>query len=852
MKKLLTLTLLIGFSLTLFSQSLYKVNLKTPAQAEKFLEQTELKVHYVNDAFIIASGEMEPSENAVKITDQAWQSKSEYFLVWMPEKEREAYLNHVQNNANLLYADKQMAIVASGLTEIKAVKAAVHGGIVKIQQHAVRKVKPVKRFADVPKDADSTIITYVAQVIADSIIADIQHMEDYGSRIYDSPEAIEAQDWIKAQLENYGLEVELTYAGVDGAKNVIAVQPGLVYPDQYIVVGGHFDSTSWSGDAPGADDNASGTAGVMEIARILSQYEFNYSIIYCAWSAEEIGLFGSAEWAGNASAQNMDIQAYLNLDMIGYLQEGSEYHTDVMAPSSAQPLVDFYESIVNLYVDDFAVFDGAMTGGDSDHTSFNNNGYMGIFPFEDSDNYSPYIHTDEDLIGPSVNNPLYAQKFVRAGVAFMATAAELFTGFYPPSNLELIQHDNMVELNWTAPQNDQEYLSAYKIFRNGELYATQQNTEQTIFYDYSVANGETYEYSVSAQYSGEIDGESGTSNTVSVTMGIMQIYQWDFETGVQDWTILDDENGWQWGLNVGLSGNSTNYLGIDSDAAGSGTHVTDYAISPVLNLDGYSTASIEFDYGYRDYSSDFFKVVYRPSATDDWIELAELTESTSFISQNVELPSEALTQNAQVAFYYDDNDTYAWYAGVDNVEIYGAQAQSNYETPTSLEYSLQNDEVSLTWSAPSSTDVTGFKVYRNGTMLNEITDALTTSYTDSDNWTAGETYVYYITATYADGESSPSNQVAVYFEPEAIQDIADNGAFEIFPNPVKQGDILNLESKKAIENIRIVDLSGKTVKEASNSRGIKVIETNNIKPGVYVIQIYSDNNKRTGKLIITE
>ncbi len=852
MKKLLTLTLLIGFSLTLFSQSLYKVNLEKPAQAEKYLEQTELKVHYVNDAFIIASGEMESTKNAVKITDQAWQNKHEYFLVWLPENEKDAYLNHLQNNANVVFTDNQMAILESNSMEIKSVNAAVHGGIVKIQQHAVRKVKPVKRFADVPKDADSIITTYVAQVIADSIIADIQHMEDYGSRIYDSPEAIEAQDWIKAQLENYGLEVELTYAGVDGAKNVIAVQPGLVYPDQYIVVGGHFDSTSWSGDAPGADDNASGTAGVMEIARILSQYEFNYSIIYCAWSAEEIGLYGSAAWASNASAQNMDIQGYLNLDMIGYLQEGSEYHTDVMAPSSAQPLVDFYETIVNLYVDDFAVYEGSMTGGDSDHTSFNNNGYMGIFPFEDSDNYSPYIHTDEDLIGPSVNNPVYAQKFVQAGVAFTATAAELFTGFYPPSNLELTQHDNMVELNWTAPQNDQEYLSAYKIFRNGELYATQQNTEQTTFYDYSVANGETYEYTVSALFSGETNGESGTTNTVSVTMGIMQIHQWDFETGVQDWTILDDETGWQWGLSVDLSGNSTNYLGIDSDAAGSSTHVADYAISPVINLEGYSTTSLEFDYGYNDYTGDFFKVVYRLSATDDWVEITELTESNSFIHKIIELPAEALAQNVQIAFYYDDNDTYAWYAGVDNVEIYGAQTQTTYEAPASLEYTLQNDEIALTWAAPETTGVTGYKVYRNGSTLNEITDPSTTSYTDSDNWAAGETYVYYITATYADGESSPSNQVSVYFEPEAIHQIADDAAFVIFPNPVKQGETMQLQTKEPVELLRIFDLSGKLINESANSRGINTFETKNLEAGIYLIHGFSTGSNWVKRLIVTD
>jgi len=137
-------------------------------------------------------------------------------------------------------------------------------------------------------------------------------------------------------------------------------------------------------------------------------------------------------------------------------------------------------------------------------------------------------------------------------------------------------------------------------------------------------------------------------------------------------------------------------------------------------------------------------------------------------------------------------------------------------------------------------------------MLYEITDASTTSYTDSYNKTAGETYVYSITVKYADGESSSSNQGSVYFEPEAIYEIADDAAFVLFSNPVKPGDILNLKSNETIESIRIVDLSGKTIKKANNSHGIKVIETNDIKPGVYLIQIYSGNFGSTDKLIITE
>src|SRR6056297_1536996 len=574
MRKLLFTFILIALVINAFSQNLYKVHQDNTKKLSTLVETENVAVHYYNDVFCIASGDVGEKYTKQLIEKNAWENHEDYYLVWLPLKEADGYIEKIANQFNMVYQDHQIAIVKSTTEAINQLNVAVHGGLVKIQQHPVR-LPQMQQFNYDLRTADTTIENMVATVQADSIMADIQHMEDYGTREYNSLEAIEAQDWIQAQFERYGLSTEVLYAGADGAKNVIATQLGAVYPNKYIVVGGHFDSTSYDDDAPGADDNASGTAGVIEIARILSQKLFNYTIIYCAWSAEEIGLVGSGEWAGNAADAGMDIVGYLNLDMIGYLQEGSDYHTDMMAPSSAQPLVDLYETVVDLYVDDFAVYEGTLIGGNSDHTSFNNNGYMGIFPFEDSENYSPHIHTDNDLIGPSVNNPTLAQKFTQAGVAFMATAAELFTGFYPPSNLELTQHDNMLELSWTAPQNDQEYLSAYKIFRNGELYATQQNTEQTTFYDYSVANGETYEYSVSAQFSGEVDGESGTSNTVSVTMGIMQIHQWDFETGVQDWTILDDETGWQWGLNVDLSGNSTTYLGIDSDAAGSSTHVAD-------------------------------------------------------------------------------------------------------------------------------------------------------------------------------------------------------------------------------------------------------------------------------------
>jgi hypothetical protein len=68
-----------------------------------------------------------------------------------------------------------------------------------------------------------------------------------------------------------------------------------------------------------------------------------------------------------------------------------------------------------------------FTKGDSDHTSFNNNGFMGIYPFEDKDNFSPYIHTLDDVIGTSVNSFEQSQRFTQMNLACVATLANLST-----------------------------------------------------------------------------------------------------------------------------------------------------------------------------------------------------------------------------------------------------------------------------------------------------------------------------------------------------------------------------------------------------------------------------------------
>ena len=104
--------------------------------------------------------------------------------------------------------------------------------------------------------------------------------------------------------------------------NVVAVQKGTKYPNRYIIMSGDIDSRAsntmnFTIDAPGANDNASGMAGTIEAARVLSKYSFENSILYVGLSGEEQGLFGGAGFAKYAKKNGWDIIGVLNNDMIG-------------------------------------------------------------------------------------------------------------------------------------------------------------------------------------------------------------------------------------------------------------------------------------------------------------------------------------------------------------------------------------------------------------------------------------------------------------------------------------------------------------------------------------------------------
>jgi len=196
-----------------------------------------------------------------------------------------------------------------------------------------------------------------------------------------------------------------------------------------VICGAHYDSYAYDGydpdtiRSPGADDNATGVAGILETARILSQYTFDRSIIYANWCAEECGLLGSAAYAEECAEQGMDIVGYFNLDMTGYLEEGSDIHVHLMYTTQDSTIANYVFNFSHIYFPEMPIRQAWLEWGDSDYSSFNRNGYAAVHPFEDVHASSPYIHSRDDVLGLSVNNLEQSKRFTELNLGLVATLA---------------------------------------------------------------------------------------------------------------------------------------------------------------------------------------------------------------------------------------------------------------------------------------------------------------------------------------------------------------------------------------------------------------------------------------------
>ncbi len=241
-----------------------------------------------------------------------------------------------------------------------------------------------------------------------------------------------ATQFVYEHLQQHGLDMsyQAWSACSTSGRNVIGTLPGLVKPQEIVLITAHVDDMPSSGAAPGADDNASGSVGVMVAADILSNYRFERTLRFVFFTGEEQGLCGSEAYADERYAAGDDIVAVYNLDMIAWDAVGGptlRLHTRTSGnPGYAADLAiaGVFTNVVQSYGLSSALTPIIDADGESasDHASFWSNGYPAILAIEDDVNdFNAYYHTSNDRLA-NLNLP-YFTAFVKASVGTVAHLA---------------------------------------------------------------------------------------------------------------------------------------------------------------------------------------------------------------------------------------------------------------------------------------------------------------------------------------------------------------------------------------------------------------------------------------------
>jgi len=376
---------------------------------------------------------------------------------------------------------------------------------------------------------DSVLLHQIAkEVSADRIEQDIRTLVSFGTRHTLSETESEtrgigaARRWIKEEFDKIStecggcLEVFFQTKVISGEKripnatevvSVIAIQKGTTDTNRYVMMSGDIDSRVSDvmdsvSDSPGANDNASGVAGTLEAARVLSKHYFAGSIVYAALAGEEQGLFGGKILAEYAKANNWRLKAVLNNDMIGNIEgvngvinnttarifaEGTRStetadeatyrrFTGGEVDSPSRNLARYIDLMADRYIqnlDTMVVYrlDRFRRGGH--HRPFNDLGYPGVRIMETNEHYARQhqdLRTEDGVVyGDTIDgvNFNYAAKLTALNAVSLAGMASApnppadvtITGAVQPSTtLSWKPHDDTL----TPPINEQ--LKGYKIY----------------------------------------------------------------------------------------------------------------------------------------------------------------------------------------------------------------------------------------------------------------------------------------------------------------------------------------------------------------------------------------------------
>jgi hypothetical protein len=245
-----------------------------------------------------------------------------------------------------------------------------------------------------------------------SISTNLDEFVGHGVKSVGSTELVSAKDWLKAKYLSYGYTdiVEDDFlVGGNTVTNIIVTKIGVLYPDTFVIVDGHYDTIN----GVGANDNGSGTVLLLEIAKLLATVPTEYSIKFINFSAEETGLNGSQHYVNNvvnSTTPKMDIKLVINIDEVGGVN-GLINDTIVCEFDDSNPLENNAESVLvtNELATCISLYSSLNTttsyAYSSDYIPFENNGEIITGLYES--NETSHAHTPTDIIANMDLNYLF-------------------------------------------------------------------------------------------------------------------------------------------------------------------------------------------------------------------------------------------------------------------------------------------------------------------------------------------------------------------------------------------------------------------------------------------------------------
>jgi hypothetical protein len=275
--------------------------------------------------------------------------------------------------------------------------------------------------------SEADIRDAILAVDPDSMMASVERLVAFDTRFMGSDSNWAAVAWIESRFEAMGYAVERdsfevnvntrvlgqTWTLSDLTQvNVVARRKGAVSPDEKIVLGAHYDSISLDkapddqGFAPGADDNATGVAAVMEIARVMKDLQTGMTLEFVLFGAEELGLVGSQAYASRAHERGEEIVLMLGLDVLGtrstVFSDAFTLDATPVSLTLAEQVADAAETYTDVFSRDGSSNARIMVTATgcrcSDHQSFLDHGIPAVGVFQFFTNPAPHINMSTDTI----------------------------------------------------------------------------------------------------------------------------------------------------------------------------------------------------------------------------------------------------------------------------------------------------------------------------------------------------------------------------------------------------------------------------------------------------------------------